>query len=896
MKITKRLLVLLIFILSLSLFMPTNVSASVELVSLQKTDGTGSVTYRNSMYEVKIPTTYVKPNTEFRGVWVTPLTGDIARFSSEEQYKKEMTEVFDVMKMFNMNAIVYHVRIMNDALYESELNPWSVYYNTNPSWEALPWLIEEAHKRGIEFHAWMNPYRVTNSYSGTVEQYAETVPDYNIASDPNNLLKDSSTHIILNPGEPAVRDFLIETVMEVVNKYDVDAIHFDDYFYISDIDDSKTKNKYDNQSMPLDDWRRLQVDLFIEALHNEIESFNQQNIDRRVQLGISPSGIWNNGDGVVEYDANGNAITNGSNTNGFFHYGDYLYSDTKKWIDNEWIDYIIPQSYWAFEHPQAGFADVMDWWVKVVKNKDVNLYSGMGLYLAGAAGSTYSWYNNPNEAYNQVLYLSKYEDVNGICIFSYKHIESAAVNMSSVHFKNMNPVRTNMWNSPAILPEVQTPYKINLGKIQGLTMESTNRSRTLTWDSLDAAKYYVIYRSKEAITYDATEVFDIIGADNANETTSYTDNSYGKDFNYAIKPMSVSNTLGDGVSITKDGIKDFLTVTFYDFDGNEVKTELVPNGESVTPPTLKSIIGHSFKGWTEELSNVTSDLEVHPIYEANTYNIVFKDFYYSIIKTEIVAYGNSATAPEPPKLKGYHFVKWDKDFSKITGDLEVKAIYEPHTSECIMTVIFKDFEGNILETKEVNYGNSVESPTAPEVEGYVFLKWDTDLTEVLDDIEVKPIYKELKNFTVIFKDKLGNVIKTETVAEGNSATAPLPPEVEGYQFKEWDQAFNNVDKNLVVIAVYEETSYTVVFVDDNGNIIKEVEVKHGENVESPTPPTKDGYKFKNWDKDFTNVTEDLTITAVYDKVATKSCSLFNFWEVLSVSVFVLGFFIFRKKH
>lgn len=144
-----------------------------------------------------------------------------------------------------------------------------------------------------------------------------------------------------------------------------------------------------------------------------MRSFNREN-GRKVQLGISPSGIWRNGNGSRD---------SGSNTAGWQHYGDYLYSDTKYWIDMEWIDYIMPQSYWAFTHPVAGYADVMDWWNLAVEGKAVNLYSGIGLYMGASPGRNYSWGREPYEVCNQVLYTTGLENVSGVSFFSYKHLE-----------------------------------------------------------------------------------------------------------------------------------------------------------------------------------------------------------------------------------------------------------------------------------------------------------------------------------------------------------------------------------------------------------------------------------------------------------------------------------------
>ena len=219
--------------------------------------------------------------------------------------------------------MIFHVRPFNDAFYESKYNNWSTYYNTNPTWDALPWIIEECHKRGIEFHAWLNPYRVTNNTSSSLSDIASRYKASNPASNPNNLLKGTDS-VILNPGIPAVRTFLIDTCMELIENYDVDAIHFDDYFYDSGVDDSITRSIYNTNNLSIDDFRREQTNIFIESLSLAIRSYNQES-GRRVQLGISPSGIWKSGDGVVTYNSDGDAITNvSSTTSSYQHYGNYL--------------------------------------------------------------------------------------------------------------------------------------------------------------------------------------------------------------------------------------------------------------------------------------------------------------------------------------------------------------------------------------------------------------------------------------------------------------------------------------------------------------------------------------------------------------------------------------------
>lgn len=403
-------------------------SVVAEAVWLENYQSAGTnVSYRNSSTRVMMPDTYTQKQAEFRGMWVTNLVENISRGANKEDTITKLTAVLDQLEAWNMNAIVYHIRMMNDAAYDTNLSPKSSYVSgiNFEEWDYLEWFIEECHKRDIEFHAWLNPYRISGSATNmdaVLARYANF--PLNPASKEENVIIGTSG-AILNPGEPVVRQFLIDVCLEIMEKYNIDAIHFDDYFYASmpTNADLVTYNKYkaSSNTTNISDWRREQVDIFIEGLSNAMRNFNAVH-GRNVELGISPTGIWRNGNGIVTYDSEGNAITNGSNTAGQEHYASYLFSNTKKWIDEEWIDYICPQTYWGFTHPVAGYADVVDWWVKVVRYKDVKLYTGMGIYMALSTGTTYSWQTNPYEASDQLLYNSQFSEIQGSVIFRYGNV------------------------------------------------------------------------------------------------------------------------------------------------------------------------------------------------------------------------------------------------------------------------------------------------------------------------------------------------------------------------------------------------------------------------------------------------------------------------------------------
>lgn len=452
-----------------------------------------------------IPDEYVTPERELRAVWVSRYVSDLGPLTSEYLFKQNFTTVLDQMEAFNLNTIIFHVRIHHDAFYRSSINKQSSYVGSiNNSFDAIAWAINESHKRGIEFHAWLNPYRVKSSASHTAQslsnEYA-TFPN-NPVHDPDNLLFGSGG-IILNPGEPAVREFLIDTVMELIENYDVDAVHFDDYFYIKGIDDYHTRTKpgYNPKGLNVDDWHREQVDIFIRDLSQAMRQFNIQN-DRYVQLGIAPTGIYKNGSpgpegGMVRYNENGDFITNGSNTTGQEHSQSYLYSDTKKWIDNEWIDYIMPQVYWSFERDAAKYADIVDWWEKVVRKKNVNLYIGHGFYKS-ADSSEPGWNSNPYEAANQIRYNTKHEHVRGSAIFKLATINSPNSRLKT----SLDIIKDNMWNTKVLRPVIRTLARDPLGPVLNAKIDSVGDENILSWNHLAGARGYVIYRNNGQIDFD----------------------------------------------------------------------------------------------------------------------------------------------------------------------------------------------------------------------------------------------------------------------------------------------------------------------------------------------------------------------------------------------------------
>ena len=240
------------------------------------------------------------------------------------------------------------------------------------------------------------------------------------------------------------------------------------------------------------------------------------------------------------------------------------------------------------------------------------------------------------------------------------------------------------------------------------------------------------------------------------------------------------------------------TVTFKDWDGTVLKTQQVQHGGDAEAPADPTRTGYTFTGWDKEFTNITADLVVTAQYEINTYTVTFKDWDGTVLKIQEVQHGGDAEAPADPTRTGYTFTGWDKAFTNITADLVVTAQYEINT----YTVTFKDWDGTELKTQEVQHGGDAEAPADPTRTGYTFTGWDKAFTNITADLVVTAQY-EINTYTVTFKDWDGTVLKTQEVQYGGDAEAPADPTRVGYTFTGWDKAFTNVTADLVVTAQYE---------------------------------------------------------------------------------------------
>ena len=281
--------------------------------------------------------------------------------------------------------------------------------------------------------------------------------------------------------------------------------------------------------------------------------------------------------------------------------------------------------------------------------------------------------------------------------------------------------------------------------------------------------------------------------------------------------------------------------------------------------------------------------------DVKTYDVTFLGKDGAELSKAKVEEGKDAVAPEAPVVEGYTFKSWDKEFTKVNGDLVVNAVYEINK----YTVKFLDKDGKELKSAEVEFGKDAEAPEAPVVEGYTFKSWDKEFTQVKADLEVKALY-EVNKYMVKFLDKDGKELSTVEVEYGKAAEAPEAPVVEGFLFKSWDKEFTQVKADLEVKALYEVVikKYTVKFLDKDGKELKSVEVEEGKAAEAPTAPTVEGFTFKSWDTEFTQVKADLVVKAVYEqnKVEEKEeKSGCNSASIIFTSLMLLGLCFIRRK-
>ena len=298
----------------------------------------------------------VSPKREFRGAWIQCVNGQFMGMGTE-QMQRLLTSQLDSLQQVGINAIIFQVRPEGDALYQSAFEPWSRYLTgkqgqaPSPMWDPLQFMIDECHRRNMELHAWINPYRARTK--GTVE-----MASYHPAKLYPDRFIEYEGQLFFDPGQPENRKYICKVVADIVERYDVDAIHMDDYFYPYPVNgvpfnDDVTFARYGRGFADRGDWRRDNVNRLIREVQSTVRGLKPW-----VKFGVSPFGIWRNKKSDPE----------GSETNGLQNY-DQLYADVLLWVNEGWVDYNIPQVYWEIGHPAADYATLVGWWARKASNR-----------------------------------------------------------------------------------------------------------------------------------------------------------------------------------------------------------------------------------------------------------------------------------------------------------------------------------------------------------------------------------------------------------------------------------------------------------------------------------------------------------------------------------------------
>jgi len=347
-----------------------------------------------------------QPVYEFRGVWIATVDNidwPPKKVFNVDSQKADYIRQLDLHKKNGMNAVIVQVRTAADAFYPSQLEPWSQWLTgvqgqpPSPYYDPLEFMIKETHKRGMEFHAWCNPYRADFKIGAS-----SIAPNHVTKIHPEWFL-DYGDKKYFDPASKEVQKFVVQVVTDIVHRYDVDAIHMDDYFYPYRIagkefpdDDSYKRSK---SKLNKDDWRRSNVDSIMKKISIAIKKEKPW-----VQFGISPFSVWRNKD----KDPRGSDSKAGQT-----NYDD-LYADILLWLKEKWVDYVAPQLYLEIGHDKIDYAKMLEWWSKNSYGR--NLYIGLGIYRSG---SNAAW-RNPNELPNQIKLLRQYPNVQGSIYFSSK--------------------------------------------------------------------------------------------------------------------------------------------------------------------------------------------------------------------------------------------------------------------------------------------------------------------------------------------------------------------------------------------------------------------------------------------------------------------------------------------
>lgn len=420
--------------------------------------------------------TYIVPKREFRAAWIQCVNGQFQNIGTEKM-QRTLSYQLDELQKDGANAIIFQVRPACDALYPSSIEPWSHFLTgvqgkaPSPYWDPLQWMITECHKRGMELHAWINPYRAKSKLA-----YA-LAPNHICNQHPERAFEYDGL-MVLHPALQENRNYICTIVEDILNRYDVDGLHIDDYFYpypvagksIPDDDQFRANPQgYSNKN----DWRRHQVDLLIEQLYGTIHR-----VKPWVKFGVSPFGIYRN----QKNDPRG------SKTNGLQNYDD-LYADVLLWIEKGWVDYMVPQLYWEMGHKAADYTELIRWWSDHA--------SARPLFIGEDVERTVKHADPQNKKSHQLPAKMRLHQENAGVQGTVLWYAKAAVDNIGNYGTNLRNV---YWRYPALQPLMPHIDDKAPGKVRKLKVFDINGQKVLMWTAPKSKKWgdeaakYVVYR------------------------------------------------------------------------------------------------------------------------------------------------------------------------------------------------------------------------------------------------------------------------------------------------------------------------------------------------------------------------------------------------------------------
>ncbi len=418
------------------------------------------------------------PKREFRGVWVATVANIDWPSSSSLTTLEQQQEFADLVtfhKANGMNALIVQVRPSADALYQSKYEPWSRWLTgvegraPNPIYDPLEFMIKECRRQQMEFHAWVNPFRAIFNYQ------QGDISDQHIFFDYPEWVVPYGKHTYLDPGLPEVRQYVLNVVMDIVNRYDIDGLHFDDYFYPYRIDslsflDNVSFTRFGAEFDTIADWRRDNVNQFIQSVHDSIEA-----VKPNIRFGISPFGVWRNAD----------ADPLGSDSQAQQTSYDDLYADVITWLKNGWIDYVAPQLYFGIGFELADYQKLLDWWVKNTYGRQ--LYIGHAAYKIGRPED--SLWNDPYQIIDQVSLNRKSFQVDGSIFFSARSFRDNPLGIN-------DRLQSGSFKYPALIPSMPWHQEDIPSPPQNIIIARNKSEVLMQWQPNIHQKsncYYVVY-------------------------------------------------------------------------------------------------------------------------------------------------------------------------------------------------------------------------------------------------------------------------------------------------------------------------------------------------------------------------------------------------------------------